>query len=212
MANSKDQTRERVMQHFSEEMQRGVEKKGWTKKRLKETSGVSIERYKVDDSGREPTLSSAVRIADALEMSLDLLCGRSQYIQDTDNPNAGECLRMIVSLLEHLGGNVSGECGYVDLKFPPSNVTDIICEMLTHKAEYEQYYEGAKKFAPDSNPKPVYVETREFLERKMTSLKETGEPVEIKLYGSDHFEAFDGSVFVGEESYDDSGNYGMDPF
>jgi transcriptional regulator with XRE-family HTH domain len=53
---------------------------GWTQKRLADETGitpVSIGRY--INGQRTPKLSDAIRIADALCVSLDWLCGREEY-------------------------------------------------------------------------------------------------------------------------------------
>ena len=194
MASDKDMIRDRVMQHFSTELQKALTTKGWTKKRLKDECGVSIERYRSDDNGREPTLSSAVRIADALEISLDQLCGRSQYVQNMDKLTSGECIRLILILLDQLGGNISINGDYASLTFPPSNVTSLLCDTMSYKSEYERYYEGALRFAPDSHPKSVCEETRDYLKKQM---ERSIDPVDIELSGSDYFESFNGIVFLG---------------
>ena len=53
---------------------------GWTQKRLADETGitpVSINRYV--NGQRTPKLSDAIRIVDALCVSLDWLCGREEY-------------------------------------------------------------------------------------------------------------------------------------
>lgn len=199
MSTKKDAVRERVMMHFAEEMQEALDKKGWKRSRLKAETGVSVDRYNNDDDGREPTLSSAVRIADALEISLDQLCGRTEFARDMDNLNAGECIELILILLHQLGGNISDNGDYSIITFPPSTVTNVLGKMLEHKAEYASYYEGAMRFAPESKPKSVYDETMTFIGKRVEELKERNEPIGIELFGSDQFEAFDGTVYLGHD-------------
>lgn len=199
MGKVKDVVKDRVMSHFETALNSALSEHGWTRSYLKKETGVSTERYNNREGGREPSLSSAVRIADALGLSLDQMCGRTPYAQDTDTLNAGECLEMIVLLLNQLGGNYYLDGDFAKLTFPPSNVTLVLGSMQDYEKDYKSFFEAASKFTPDAKLKPVREEVNSYLDKKIAELKDQREPIQIELYGSDTFEAFDGSVFLGPE-------------
>ena len=53
-------------------------KKGWTQQKLAEAAGVSYVTITKIEQGRskEPTIQSMIKLADALDVSLDALVGR----------------------------------------------------------------------------------------------------------------------------------------
>ena len=53
------------------------EERGWSREKLAGEAGVSFHTvYRSEEQGRTPRLEQLVRIADALEVSLDRLAGR----------------------------------------------------------------------------------------------------------------------------------------
>ena len=200
--------KERIMRAFFVNMDRETEKKGWKRSQLKRASGVNLERYRVSDDMREPSLSSAVRIANALGVSLDDLCGRTQYVRDRENWSAGECLDVLVMLLAQLGGSFSAEG--LTISLPPSNVT----EVLSQYHEFLGYYESAQKLDPKTFSKAPYAAADEWLARKIEDLKLKGERIDIHLQNGEAVRTFNGIIITssGDSGSPDEADEGTLPF
>lgn len=129
-----------------------LKKKTMTRNRLKKLSGVSLERYKVDGKDmREPNLSSLVKMADALDVSLDELCGRGVFATGRQL-TAYECWRALDTIINNMDPVVRVpdiDAEGITLEFPHSNVTEI----LTSAERYEATYKSMKEF--DSNAYPL---------------------------------------------------------
>ena len=133
MPRGKSLRNEYINQTFIVGLERALHFKGWTRNKLKQLSGVNLERYKEGDDMRGPSLASAVKIADALEVSLDDLCGRTSYVtQSLDNCNkreynTGDYLGKLADLLMPLGVDLTQSIildrGGIALLFPDSTVT-----------------------------------------------------------------------------------------
>ena len=64
---------------FGECLTRELERRKWTKRKLSLRSGVSadvISKYTKEEDAMQPTAPMMCKIADALGVSLDYLCGR----------------------------------------------------------------------------------------------------------------------------------------
>ena len=182
--------KERIMKTFFENLERETVKKGWKRSTLKKASGVNLERYRVSDDMREPSLSSAVRIADALGVSLDDLCGRIAFVRDRENWSAGECLDVLTMLLAQLGGDFSAEG--LSISLPPSNVT----EVLRQYKEFVSHYESARKLDPSTFCKEPYAAADEWLARKIEEMKRANEEIGIFLRNGETNRTYNGTILT----------------
>lgn len=140
---------------------------------LKKKTGISIERYRDGDGMREPSLSSAVKIADALGVSLDDLCGRTAFSRDKEHLSAGECLELKVILEKNLSSGID-ERGKPSL-FSDTNIDKIISEWN----QYMEAYAESQKHFPDKFPTPLQDERYNWIEKKIEELKESNEQISV---------------------------------
>lgn len=168
-----DPEKTRIMTTFFRGIERCMTEKGLRRSQLKLLSGVNLERYKVSQDMREPSLSSAVKLADALEVSIDDLCGRTAYVRDTEHWSAGECAEALLSVVKQLGGEISHDGQ--SIRLPESNVTSLIKDSY----EYSDYYDGAKKFDPSRFPDSAEDARAKWTEERIKELKKTRNEVEI---------------------------------
>ncbi len=198
MNRSKKQVREdRVRSVFSKKLDELLQTKGITRNKLKTLSGVNTDRYNSSKEGRVPSLTSAVAIADALNVSLDDLCGRTEYAQDIEKLNAGECLKLIMILLKQTGGNITSSG---DLVFPDSNIKSILCDVV----DYGDKYEAARSFEPDRYPASADEIRIRYLSRKQEELSKSKKPIDIELFNADTFHSFYGETFYRSDCEEDT--------
>ncbi len=171
-----DKRKEQVLSTFYAGLDRAIAKKGWTRNQLKKASGVNLERYKAGEDAREPSLSSAVKMADALGVSLDSLCGRADYACDKAHMTAGECLDVLLSLVEQLLGRISEDGLTIDL--PESNVTNAIRDSF----QYANFLQDGQKFKLKNFPNDVEAAKHERLTSQIEALKAEKVPVEVTSF------------------------------
>lgn len=168
-----DPEKTRIMTTFFRGIERCMTEKGLRRNQLKLLSGVNLERYKIAQDMREPSLTSAVKIADALEASLDDLCGRTAYVRDKEHWSAGECAEALLSVVKQLGGEISHDGQ--SIRLPESNVTNLIKDSY----EFSSYYDGAKKFDPLRFPDQPEDARTKWTEDRIKELKKAKDDVEI---------------------------------
>lgn len=176
MAKQKDAEQIRILTTFFENMEKAITNKDTTRNKLKKETGVSLERYKISEDMREPSLSAAVKIADALDVSLDELCGRTAYFHNSNELSAGEALELILILINSLFGTVSDDGHTISLL--PSNVTTVFKDCH----EFGKHYAGMKKFDPDNYPLEAKVAEFNWLSSKIEELKKNKETIEVFPY------------------------------
>lgn len=175
MKKQNDAERERIMKTFFSNMDKALKEKGMNRHALKNKTGVSVERYKDCEGMREPSLSSAVKIADALGVSLDDLCGRNALVRDKEHLSAGECLELEVILEKNLSVAVDDEGQ--PLEPPRSNIDRIISAWNLHMREYAR----AKNFAPEKFPTSLYDERYNWIAEQIKKLKEENEQINFNV-------------------------------
>ena len=145
MRASTDEKHEILVRVFTN-LETAIKSHGLTRNQIREMTGVNLARYKVSDDMREPSLTSIIKIADALEISLDELCGRSKYVRDMDNWTAGECLDILLKVVDMLVGSFNYEGTGIALA--ENNVSDAI-----HDANvFAEHYESAQMLDTDAFP------------------------------------------------------------
>ena len=174
MTKRNSSKKESISKRFARNLEEALKERKTTRNKLKEKTGVNLARYKDSDDIREPSLSSAVMIADALNMSLDELCGRSKYVSNIDSWNAGEVLSVLTYLVENcLCGSFNSDGTKIDL--PESNVTEAIGD----RNQYHDKYAQAKDILPEKFNEDAITASDKWLEKKIKELKESGTKVEL---------------------------------
>lgn len=93
----------RIQQIFGRNFVEAVHTRGMKVAQFQKECGAECGRFNGKSSGRDPRLSTAVRIANCLDVSLDKLCGRDR---EYPSSNTGECAESLFKLLNQIFNNV----------------------------------------------------------------------------------------------------------
>ena len=152
-------------------LEKAMSDRNMNRNKIKELTGVNLARYKVSEDMREPSLTSIIKIADALQISLDELCGRTQFVRDLEHWNAGECLDMLLRIAEQLNGTIS-EQG-MSVQFPYTNVA----KTIENANEYTQWYTKGQQMEPERfSEDPEAVKMR-YLQKEIEKMKAENEGI-----------------------------------
>ncbi|MBQ6757199.1 MAG: hypothetical protein IJP43_09695 [Oscillospiraceae bacterium] len=190
--------KEIISKKFAKNLEETLKDRKITRNRIKEKTGVNLARYRDCDDMREPTLSSAVIIADYLHMSLDELCGRSKYVKNMDDWNAGEVLSVLTIVVEQLlAGSFNADGTRIEL--PESNVTRAIQDRNSYQDKYGQ----AKELFPEKFVEDEISASDKWLKEKIAELKTAETPIELSPSAKNARYGYGRVVILEEEKEED---------
>ncbi len=157
--NKKSQTHSKnysaqLKTRFNENLDSILKTRKMTRNKLSDKSGVSVGKFRKDETGQLPSIESAIKIADTLKVSLDELFGRSQYCDDVENWSAGKCLDVLYKLVKKLYGTFEEPNRILLAK---SNVTKAIRDCN----DFVRHIEAAKKLGGKYNMDSVLPQSTE---------------------------------------------------